>query len=114
MKTAPETGSRATWNEQSEAIITVFLEETGQTPGDAKISNKLLANHFGDRLSAAEYEMLRRFLASRGRLARQGDNRSGWKLRYRIYPLINRPRSDGQIYRVEFRVPYHSRREQGG
>lgn len=113
MKTVRETGSRATWNETSEEIITLFLKETGQTPGNAQISNRMLVNHFGERLSAGEYEMLRRFLASRGRLGRQGDNRTGWKLKYRIIPMKDRTQKDGQVYRVEFRVPYHSRREQG-
>lgn len=113
MKTVPETGSRATWNEQSEEIITQFLEETGQTPGDAQISNRMLADRFGDRLCPAEYEMLRRFLASRGRLARQSDNRAGWRLTYRIIPMKSSSTKDGQVYRVEFREPYQSRREQG-
>lgn len=76
MKTVPETGSRATWNGQSETIITLFLKETGQTPGNAQISNKLLVNHFGERLSAGEYEIVRTFLASRGRLARENNNRA--------------------------------------
>lgn len=114
MKTVPETGSRATWNEQSEAIITLFLKETGQTPGNAEISNRMLLTHFGERLSAGQYEMIRTFLASRGRLARQGDNRSGWKLRYRIIPTKARTQKDGQVYRVERRLPYQSRRGEQG
>jgi len=113
MKSVPKTGSRSTWNEQSEAIITLFLKETGQRPGTGQISNKLLVDHFGERLSAGEYEMVRTFLASRGKLARQSDNRAGWRLTYRICPTKPRTQKDGQVYRVEFRVPYHSRREQG-